>query len=138
MVAPGRSEAAEPACRAARRRAGDRCAWFHGAVERVPSPKDLRGAAAVTQTLAYVTGLAGVVAGALLYQDGQTAFAFVAWVLAFGAGAVLMIAAFLTRAIAALLARFARIEQDVAALVARGADRAPVPERDPWGHRPPY
>lgn len=109
-------------------------------MERIPSPKDLRGAAALAQTLAYVAGLAGVVAGALLYRDGQTAFAVVAWALSFAAGAILMIAAFLTRAVAALLGRVARIEQDVAVLVAQG--RSADIERqqsDPWArHRPPY
>lgn len=85
-----------------------------------------------------MTGLAGVIAGALLYQDGQTAFALVAWVLAFGAGAMLMIAAFLSRAMAALLARFTAMEQDVRTLLARDAPRQEPPrERDPW-HVPPY
>lgn len=109
-------------------------------MDRVPSPKDLRGAAAVAQTLAYVAGIAGVVAGALLYRGGDVAFAVVVWVLTFAAGAILMIAAFLTRAMAALLARIAKIEQDVTVLVGREGDRQP-PEReqDPWGrHRPPY
>ncbi len=109
-------------------------------VERIPSPKDLRGAAALAQTLAYVAGLAGVVAGALLYRDGQTAFAVVAWALTFAAGAILMIAAFLTRAVAALLGRVARIEQDVAVLVAQsGSTGSERQESDPWArHRPPY
>ncbi|MDP8928873.1 MAG: hypothetical protein M3O70_09935 [Actinomycetota bacterium] len=109
-------------------------------MERIPSPKDLRGAAALAQTLAYVAGLAGVVAGAVLYRDGQTAFAVVAWVLTFAAGAILMIAAFLTRAVATLLGRVARIEQDIAVLVAHSG--SPEPDRqgsDPWArHRPPY
>ncbi|MFN2556703.1 MAG: hypothetical protein ABR592_07490 [Nitriliruptorales bacterium] len=109
-------------------------------MERIPSPKDLRGAAALAQTLAYVAGLAGVVAGALIYRDGQTAFAVVAWVLSFAAGAILMIAAFLTRAVAALLGRVARIEQDIAVLVAhRGSAESERHESDPWArHRPPY
>lgn len=109
-------------------------------MERIPSPKDLRGAAALAQTLAYVAGLAGVVAGALIYRDGQTAFAVVAWVLSFAAGAILMIAAFLTRAVAALLGRVARIEQDIAVLVAhRRSVDGERHEPDPWArHRPPY
>ncbi len=109
-------------------------------MERIPSPKDLRGAAALSQMLAYVVGLAGVVAGALLYRDGQTAFAVVAWALSFAGGAVLMIAAFLTRAVAALLGRVARIEQDVAVLVAHhGSGDVERQGSDPWArHRPPY
>lgn len=117
------------------------CATMRG-MERIPSPKDLRGAATAAQTLTYVTGLAGVVAGAILYGNGETAFAVVAWVLTFAAGAILMIAAFLARGMAALLARIARIEQDIATFVSRDRpdDRARGPDRDPWqgGHTPPY
>lgn len=106
-------------------------------MERIPSPRDLRGAAALAQALAYVAGIAGVVAGALLYGNGQVGFAIVAWTLTFAAGAVLMITAFLARAAAALLARLARIEQDVAVLVARDSERRTAP--DPWSrHRSPY
>jgi len=107
-------------------------------VERIPSPKDLRGAAAVAQSLAYVVGLAGVVAGGLAFSDGDTAGAVIVWVLTFAAGALLMIVAFLTRGMAALLARIARMESDLAQLVADRAS-APEPGRDPWGrHTPPY
>ncbi|MBW3664861.1 MAG: hypothetical protein KY469_17310 [Actinobacteria bacterium] len=107
-------------------------------VDRIPSPKDLRGAAAVAQSLAYVVGLAGVVAGGLAFSDGDTAGAVIVWVLTFAAGALLMIVAFLTRGMAALLARIARMESDLAQLVAdRGG--TPEPGRDPWGrHTPPY
>ncbi len=110
-------------------------------MDRVPSPKDLRTAATAAQTLTYVSGLAGVVAGAILYANGDTGFAVVAWVLTFAAGAILMIASFLARGMAALLARIARIEQDIATLVARDRpeDRQDT-GRDPWGggHTPPY
>lgn len=108
-------------------------------MDRIPSPKELRGAASVAQTMAYAAGIAGVIAGALLYRDGQTGFAVVAWVLTFATGAILMIASFLARGMAALLARIARIEQDVAALV---GNRGPSPredDRDPWSRHPsPY
>jgi ABC-type Na+ efflux pump permease subunit len=109
-------------------------------MERIPTPKDLRGSARVALALAYASGLAGVAAGALLYLDGQLGFAVVAWVLTFAAGALLVIAAFLARGMAALLGRIARIEQDVNQLLAdrpREEWRSP-PERDPWGHQPPY
>ncbi len=106
-------------------------------MERVPSPRDLRSAAALAQALAYVAGIAGVIAGALLYRGGQVGFAIVAWALTFAAGAVLMITAFLARAAAALLGRLARIEQDLAVLVARDGERRT--DRDPWSrHRSPY
>lgn len=108
-------------------------------MERVPTPKDLRGAAAVAQALAYVAGLAGVAAGALLYRDGQTAYALVAWLVTFALGCGLMLAAFVTRAIAGLLGRVAHMEQDLAVLVARGRDSTPRPDPDPWArHRSPY
>jgi sulfite exporter TauE/SafE len=109
-----------------------------GIMERIPSPKDLRGAASVAQSLAYAAGIAGILAGALLYRDGELAFAVVAWVLAFAAGAILIIAAFLARGMAALLARIARMEQDLSQLLADRSGREPTEPRDPWGHQPPY
>lgn len=102
-----------------------------------PSPRELRGAAAVAQALAYVAGLAGVVAGALLYRTGEPAFAVVVWVLTFAVGALLMIAAFLVRAVAALLGHLARVESDVAVLMAdSGARGGAAAHRDPWGRHP--
>lgn len=108
-------------------------------MDRAPTPKDLRGGAAVSQTLAYAVGLAGVVAGGLVLQGGDTILAVVAWVLTFAAGAVLMLAATVTRAIAALLERVGRLESDVSRLAAgTGSGQLPEPERDPWGrHVPP-
>lgn len=82
-----------------------------------PTPKDLRGAAAVAQSLAYVSGLAGVVAGALVYRDGEVALAVVLWVLTFAAGALMMTAAFLARGLGALLARITKIDGDVQVLL---------------------
>lgn len=112
---------------------------LHAGVNEVPSPRELRGAAAVAQSLAYVAGLAGVVAGGLLFRQGDEAFAVVVWALTFAAGAILMIAAFLTRAVAALFGRIARIESDVAVLVA-DRDRSPVGGEgpDPWTGHPPH
>lgn len=104
-------------------------------MDRVPSPKDLNGAAAVAQTLAYVGGLAGIVAGTILYLDEELALAVVAWILTFAIGAMLMIASFLVRAMAALLAHVARVESDVQVLVADRSRREPLDidrDRDPW------
>lgn len=98
-----------------------------------PDPKDLRGATAVARTLAYAAGLAGVVAGGLLYQQGEVPFAVAIWVLTFAVGALLMIAAFLLQAMTVLLARVAAIEQDVRVLLGRGRDRSEGPGPD-WGH----
>lgn len=84
-----------------------------------PDPKDLRGAAAVARTLAYAAGLAGVVAGGLVYQQGEVPFAIAIWILTFAVGALLMIAGFLLQAMTSLLARVTAIEQDVRLLVGR-------------------
>lgn len=108
-------------------------------MNEVPSPRELRGAAAVAQSLAYVAGLAGVVAGGLLFRQGDEAFAVVVWAMTFATGAILMIAAFLTRAIAALLGRVARIESDVSVLVAdHDTERGTARGRDPWERHFPH
>ena len=101
-----------------------------------PDPKELRGAAAVARTLAYAAGLAGVVAGGILYQQGEVPFAVAIWVLTFAVGALLMIAAFLLQAMTALLARVAGIEQDLRVLVARrGPDAGPADgPHGSWSH----
>lgn len=105
-------------------------------MDDVPTPRELRGAAGVARLLAYAAGAAGVVAGALLYRSGDTAFAIAVWVLTFGAGAVLMIAAFLLHGMVALLARLAAVESDVRVLVGRrGGDRGEPP---PTGGRDPH
>ena len=87
----------------------------------------------MARTLAYAAGLAGVVAGGILYQQGEVPFAVAIWVLTFAVGALLMIAAFLLQAMAVLLARVAAIEQDVRVLLGRGRG---VDERagHDWGH----
>jgi len=103
-------------------------------MDSIPTPAELRGAAAVAQSLAYVVGLAGVVAGGLLLRDGEAAMAVVVWVITFAAGAILMIAAFMVRGLVALLARMTRVESDLAVLVRRDAADE---QRDLWGHRPP-
>lgn len=84
-----------------------------------PDPKDLRGAAAVARSLAYAAGLAGVVAGGIVYQQGELPFAIAIWILTFAVGALLMIAGFLLQAMTSLLARVTAIEQDVRLLVGR-------------------
>jgi hypothetical protein len=105
-----------------------------------PSPRELRGAAGVARTLAYAAGIAGAGAGVLLYQQGETGFAIAVWVLTFGVGAVLMIAAFLLQGLTTLLARMAAMESDMRVLVGRRgpADGGPPPETtpNPWhgGH----
>ncbi len=84
-------------------------------MDRVPSPRDLRGAASVARSLAYVVGLVGVIAGAVSYRSGgSVALAAGVWVITFAAGALLMIAGFLCDGLAALLARTAAIEQRLA------------------------
>jgi hypothetical protein len=74
-------------------------------------PSELRTAARVADALVYAAGLAGIVAGALLFSSGQLPFAIVAWVLSFVAGAVLRLVAWATRALADLLVQGERIER---------------------------
>lgn len=88
-------------------------------MDDAPDPKDLRGAAAVARTLAYAAGLAGVVAGGILLQQGDTAFAIAIWVMTFAVGALLMIAGFLLQAMTTILARLTAIESDLRVLVGR-------------------
>ena len=108
-------------------------------MDRVPSPKDLRGAANVARTLAYVVGLVGVVAGAVVQRGGNTPLAVALWVITFAGGAVLMIAGFLCDGLAALLARTAAIEQQLAALRSPAAPQHPTPPDDDWsGHPNPW
>lgn len=106
-------------------------------MDRVPSPKDLHGAANVARTLAYVVGLVGVVAGAVVQRGGNTPLAVAIWVVTFAGGAVLMIAGFLCDGIAALLARTASLEQQLAILRSSpGAD--PQRPGDWEGHPNPW
>lgn len=117
------------------REARERDAGPGGAPGRPPSPRDLRGAAAVARSLSYVVGLAGVVAGAVVQRStGEVALAVVIWVITFAAGAVLMIAAFLCDGLASLLARTAALEQELR-LVTRPRD-----DDEPWsaGHPNPW
>ena len=98
-------------------------------------PRDLHTAARVADALVYAAGIAGVVAGGLLFRDGQEAFAVIVWVLTFIAGAGLRLASWAARALADLLVRSARIEADVALLAAERH----APERtDSGGPADPY
>lgn len=86
-------------------------------MERIPTPKDMRGAAGVAVSLAYASGLAGVVAGAVVFQRGETVLGVVVLVITFAVGAALMIASYLVRALAAVLAHLTRLESDVRVLL---------------------
>ena len=106
-------------------------------MEEIPSPKDMRGAAGVAVTLAYTTGLAGVVAGALLFQRGETTIGVVVIVIPFAIGAALMIASYLVRGLAAVLAHITALESDVRVLLADRAARDPrLRDRDDADHSP--
>lgn len=112
-------------------------------MDRIPSPRDLHGAASMAQTLAYVVGLAGVIAGAVTYRSqGDVGLALLVWVVTFAAGSLLMIVAFLTNGLAALLARTAAMEQDLRVLLGRAGPGRPGPDvdDDPWqgGHPNPW
>lgn len=100
----------------------------------VPAPRDIIGAARVAQSLAYVVGAAGVIAGAVAYRaDGDVAGALLVWVLTFAAGALLMVVSLLARSVAVLLARTEAMERDLRVLLGRhGQDEDPPRGRDPW------
>jgi len=107
-------------------------------MQPAPDPKDLRGAAAVARSLAYVCGLVGVVAGLVTYQQGEIPFAAAIWILTFAVGALLMIASFLLQAMTSLLARVAAMEQDIRVLLGRsGPNSGPYdgPRSGPYDDR---
>lgn len=103
-------------------------------MDEVPSPRDLRGAGAVAHSLAYVVGLAGVVAGGMLFQRGESALGVIVIVLTFAVGALMMVAAFLVRGMAGLLARITHVESDMRLLVADRARDVHDPVRDHEDH----
>ena len=106
-------------------------------MDRVPSPTDLRGAANVARTLAYVVGLVGVVGGVVVQRGGNTPLALAIWVVTFAGGAVLMIAGFLCDGLAVLLARTAALEQQLTAL--RGPSPGTEQDGGDWpGHPNPW
>lgn len=81
-------------------------------------PRELIVAARVADALVYAAGVAGVVAGGVLFQQGEHAFAVVAWVLTFVAGVGLRIASWASKALAELLKRTARMDDDLARISA--------------------
>lgn len=83
-------------------------------------PRELATAARAADGLVYVVGVAGVVAGALLFRDGSTALAIVAWALTFVAGVVLRLVAWGARGVAQLLERTERMEADLATIIRDG------------------
>jgi hypothetical protein len=88
-------------------------------------PRELHTAARVADALVYAAGVAGIVAGGLLFRDEQVGFAVVAWTLAFVAGAGLRLAAACARALALLLTRTERIAEDLAELRTSGPTAPP-------------
>lgn len=86
-------------------------------MDRVPTPKDMNGAAGVAVSLAYAAGLAGVIAGTVVFQRGEPVLGVVVLVITFAVGAALMIASYLVRGLAAVLAHVARLEADVRVLL---------------------
>lgn len=109
----------------------------------VPTPRDLRGAAGVARTLAYAAGVVGVVAGVILYRSGDVAFAIAVWVLTFGVGALLMIAAFLLLALMGIQARLQGMESDLRVAMGRrdldpGRGSGPSTGDGPGDHPNPW
>lgn len=97
-------------------------------------PRELDTAARITEVLVYAVAVAGVLAGGLLYRDGQPGFAIVAWVLTFAAGTVLRLAAWGARALAELLVRARQLEEEFVRSRAEGGTAREGPETN---QRPP-
>ncbi len=100
--------------------------------------RELAVAARVADALVYAAGVAGVVAGGLLFREGEPVFAVVVWIVTFIAGAALRLASWGARALAEILERTRRLEDDVARLAppSPGAPRRPGEPPDPyrrWG-----
>lgn len=101
-------------------------------------PSELRVAARVADALVYAAGLAGVIAGGVLFRNGDLPFAVVAWMLTFVAGAALRLAAWASRAMAELLIRTARIEDTLEGIRSAPPGPAPDEQRLPGGIPDPY
>jgi hypothetical protein len=100
-------------------------------------PRELLTAARIADALVYAAGTAGVIAGGLLFRDGELGFAAVAWALTFVAGAALRLASWASKALAQLLVRTEQIADDLAEL--RRAGEAPPPSPgDTSGIPDPY
>lgn len=98
-------------------------------------PRELLTAARIADALVYVVGIAGVVAGGLLYRSGDVAFAVVAWVLTFVAGAALRLASWVARGVAQLLIDTTALREEVRADRAHPAPNPTVGRdvADPYG-----
>lgn len=101
-----------------------------------PSPKDLRGAAAVARTLAYVVGVAGIVASAAYYQaGGGTIITATIMVFTLAMAGLLMMTAFVLQTLTVILSRLAAMESDLRVVMGRGSrgDHLGVEDRnDHW------
>jgi hypothetical protein len=106
-------------------------------MERV-RPAELQTAARVADALVYAAGVAGVIAGGLLFRDGQQAFALVAWVVTFIAGAGLRLAAWAARALALLLVRSEEMAADLAELRRNPPVAGAPPPHEPREVPDPY
>jgi hypothetical protein len=93
-------------------------------MDDVPSPRDLRGVATISQALAYIIGVGGIVAGGFMQNDGNSGMAALLWLTGFGIGALLTVASFIVRALSGALARLEHLEAEVGLLTrARAAER---------------
>jgi len=106
-------------------------------------PSELYTAARIADALVYAAGIAGVVAGGLLFQEGYPGFTLVAWALTFCVGAGLRLIAWSAKGVAQLLERTDALVDEVGHLQRRLAQSGPPsapqqvdPDRDPyrrWG-----
>lgn len=99
------------------------------------TPRELVTGARVADALVYAAGLAGVVAGGLLFRDDQVGWAVVAWALTFVAGAALRLASAACRALAQLLERGERMEEELRRMDGEAARPQPDDGRIPDPYR---
>ena len=105
----------------------------------VVRPAQLHAAARMSSALVYTVGIAGVIAGSVLWRQGNVPFAIVAWALTFVAGAALQLVAWLTRGVAQQLERSEQLADELRAMRSDrvAAERAPDADdpfnRGRWG-----
>lgn len=99
----------------------------------VVRPAQLHAAARMSSALVYTVGIAGVVAGSVLWRQGEVPFAIVAWALTFVAGAALQLIAWLTRGVAQLLERSEQLGDELRAMRADKVAEERGDADDPYG-----
>ena len=102
----------------------------------VVRPGQLHSAARLSTALVYTVGVAGVIAGGVLWREGNVPFALVAWALTFVAGAALQLVAWLTRGVAQILQRIEQLGEEIRLMRGdRLTSEGLADPDDPYGRR---